>query len=329
MAEHSELAEPRAAYGFDDSPADRQIDHPDWFKTSFLDLREDLDEAIAADKRGLLVYFGQDDCAYCQALMEVNFALPDVVDYTRRHFDVVAVDIWGAREVVDMTGSVMTEREYAVANDTNFTPSFIFYDESAREVFRIRGYYPPYRFRAALEYAADGHYATETFRDYLERANPPPKFELEDLNEQPFFDSPPYVLDRSRYPTASPLAVFFEQRDCHACDVLHSAPLADEHVRTLLGSMQVVQLDMWSGAPVLTPVGRRLTAREWAAALDITWAPTLVFFDAHGREIIRIDSVVQQYRLGRVLEYVAEGGYASGLNYQQWHRRRTVEPVQP
>ncbi|MCZ7597144.1 MAG: thioredoxin fold domain-containing protein [Gammaproteobacteria bacterium] len=277
----------------------------------------------------MLVYFGQEDCAYCQALMEVNFALPDVVDYTRRHFDVIAVDIWGAREVVDMTGAVMTEREYAVANDTNFTPSFILYDDSAREVFRIRGYYPPYRFRAALEYAADGHYATETFRQYLERADPPPKFELEDLNEQPFFDSPPYALDRSRYPADSPLAVFFEQRDCHACDVLHSAPLADEHVRTLLISMQVVQLDMWSDTPVLTPDGRRFTAREWAGALDITWAPTLVFFDAHGLEIIRVDSVVQQYRLGRVLEYVVEGGYASGLNYQQWHRRKAVEPAQP
>ncbi|KAA3621094.1 MAG: thioredoxin, partial [Proteobacteria bacterium] len=75
---------------------------------------------------------------------------------------------------------------------------------------------------------------------------------------------------------------------------------------------------------VLTPDGKRLTARQWADDLGVFYAPTLVFFDESGREIIRIDSVVQIYRLGRVLEYVAAGGHKTGMNYQQWHGYRRL-----
>ena len=188
----------------------------------------------------------------------------------------------------------------------------------------MRGYYPPYRFRAVLEFLADGHYLFENFRFCLERAYPLPRFESGELNEADFFESPPYFLDRSRIPAAQPLVVFFEQADCHACDVLHSEPLSDPGVRGALSFLQVVQLDMWSATPVLTPEGLRLTARQWAEEMDIHYAPTLVFFDEHGKEIVRVDSVVKLYRLGRVLDFIVEGGYRSGMNYQQWHAHRLL-----
>lgn len=316
-------------YGFDDSPGLREIPHPDWFKISFLDLREDLNEALSEGKKGLLIYFGQENCAYCEALMNINLKMPDIVEYTQRNFDVIAVDIWGARSLVDPDGDEWTEREYSVMLGTNFTPSFIFLDKTRQMVFRLRGYHAPYRFRAALEYAADGHYVFESFREYLARANPPPKFELEDMNEESFFASPPHFLDRSHFAASRPLAVFFEQRDCHACDILHSDPVADDGVRNMLKRMDVVQLDMWGDEPVLTPSGKRQTSAEWATELDISYAPTLVFFDEKGLEVFRIDSVVQLYRLGRVLEYVAEGGYKTGMNYQEWHGHRSLRAARP
>ena len=308
----------------DDTPALRHISYPHWFKESFLDVREDLSEAISAGKQGLMVYFGQENCAYCEALMEVNFGLDDIVTYTRKHFDAISIDIWGARDLVDLDGDHLTEREFALVNDTNFTPSLIFYNAAREEAFKLRGYYPPYKFRAALEYVADEHYRFESFREYLARANPPPKFEVEDLNEQSFFERPPYFLDRSRITASQPLAVFFEQRDCHACDILHSAPMENERVLRMLQGMQVVQLDMWSDTPVLTPDGSRTRAREWAQKLNIFYAPTLVFFDEQGVEILRLESVVGLYRLGRVLQYIGEGGYKTGMDYQTWHNHRRL-----
>ena len=81
---------------FDDTPLDDLLKYPEWFKQSFLDLDEDLREALDAGKKGIVVYFGQKRCAYCKMLMEVNFQTPDIVNYTRQHFDVIR-SISGAR----------------------------------------------------------------------------------------------------------------------------------------------------------------------------------------------------------------------------------------
>jgi hypothetical protein len=74
---------------------------------------------------------------------------------------------------------------------------------------------------------------------------------------------PPYNLDR-RFPSERPLAVFFEQGDCHACDVLHGQALREPAIYRLFEEFDNVQLDMWSDTPVVTPSGERTTAREWA-----------------------------------------------------------------
>jgi thioredoxin-related protein len=292
-------------YGFDDRPLAEPLEHPPWFKESFLDLGADLKEAVAAGKRGLIVYFGQRRCAYCHKLLKVNFALPDIVGYTRGHFDVVAIDVWGVDEVTDIAGGRLTERELAEREQTHFTPSVLFYDTQGRLALRLRGYYPPYQFRAALEYVADGHYRRESFRDYLARGDNRMVFDAGDLNEETFFAPPPYDLDR-RIPGERPLAVFFEQGDCHACDVLHGQTLREPGLVRQLEAIDSVQIDMWSDTPVITPEGRRTTARDWAARLGLFYAPSILFFDERGKEILRVDSVVGFYRLRNLNSAVGE-----------------------
>ncbi len=319
----SAAEEPFSIESIDDRPRLRDIQYPKWFKLSFLELQEDLNEAVEEGKKGIIVYFGQKHCAYCEALMEVNFGKEqDIVRYTRKHFDVVPVDVWGSREVTDMQGVQSTEREYAEREKTNFTPSLIFYDKQGSESLRLRGYYPPYKFRAALEYVVDDYYRKESLRDYLARADPPPKFELGGINNREFFMQPPYALDRSQFPAQQPLVVFFEQHDCHACDIMHTEPLGDLATELLLDNFEAVQLDMWSDQPVLTPDGQRLTASQWARQLGLFYAPTLVFFDERGKEIIKVDSVVRLYRLRGVLEYVLSKGYLNTPHYQRWREQQ-------
>ncbi len=309
---------------FDDRPKERYIEHPPWFKASFLDLREDLADAKQAGKRGIVIYVGQENCPYCEALIKNNFGAEDIAEYTQRHFDVIELDLWGSRELTDLDGDRYSEHDFAIFHGTNFTPALLFYDQDGELALRLRGYYPPYKFRAALEYVADAHYKKESYREYLERADPPPKFEVGDLNEQDFFLPPPHMLDRSRIPGQRPLLVVFEQRDCHACDVLHTQPLTDSEVRAQLRDFDVIQLDMWSANPIFTPDGRKLPVVEWSKELGVFFAPTLVFFDEGGKEVLRIASVVHVYRLGRVLEYVANRGYGTSLTYQQWHGKREI-----
>ncbi len=316
-------AQPAQDIEIDDEPGVRDIEHPDWFSETFLDLREDLQEARAAGKLGIILYFGQKDCAYCEALMQVNFGREkDIVDYTRKNFNVIAIDIWGSREVTGMDGKTLTESEYAASMKTDLTPTLMFYTDDPDRPFILRGYYPPYKFRAVLEYIVDGYYKTETLRDYMARADPPAKFDTSDMVEEDFFESPPYALDRSHFPAEQPLLVFFEQHDCHACDILHSDPIRDPVVQRMLGSFEVVQLDMWSDTPVLLPDGEKSTAKEWAEKLGIFYAPTLVFFDEQGKEVMRVASVVKLYRLRGILEYVLKKGYQTSPTYQRWREEQ-------
>ncbi len=307
---------------FDDQPLAEALEFPDWFKLSFLDLQDDIAEAREAGKAGLIVYFGQKYCAYCRQFLEQDLAREDIQAYMREHFDVIGIDIHGQRQVIDPSGNEYDEAGYAVQEKTNFTPSLIFFGADGNEVLRLRGYYPPYRFRAALEYVADGHYRKERYRDFLARAGVPLKFEPGDLSEESFFLPGPYMLDRSRIPAERPLAVFFEQGNCHACDVLHTGPLADPEIRALMEQLESVQLSFWADTPVVTPTGERTTAKRWADELGLFYTPTLIIFAPNGDEIIRVDSVVQFYRLRNVLEYVLGEGYRDYPTFQRWRESR-------
>jgi thioredoxin-related protein len=305
-------------FTFDDFPLKALIKYPDWFKQSFLELPDDLQEALDKGKQGIIVYFGQKRCPYCKMLLEVNFGLNDIATYTQRHFDVIPIDIWSPEEVTTVDGKVLTEREFALREKTNFTPSLIFYDEKGEVALRLRGYYPPYKFRAALEYVADHHYRKESFPDYLALGEEGTAFDPGELNEEDFFIPPPQNLDRSKIPGERPLVVFFEQASCHACDVLHGQPLRDPAVNKLMREFDNVQLDIRSDTPVITPGGEKTTARKWAKALGLFYTPSLIFFDEQGKEIIRVDSVVRFYRLRKVINYINSRGYQSEPNYQRW-----------
>ena len=71
---------------------------PPWFKDSFLDIREDLEEATTVGKR-LILCFYQDGCRYCTRLLKNNFGNREIAQKTQQHFEVIAINMWGDREV--------------------------------------------------------------------------------------------------------------------------------------------------------------------------------------------------------------------------------------
>lgn len=307
---------------FDDTLLEEELVYPDWFKISIGDLNEDIKEAKAAGKSGIMVYFGQKRCAYCEQFLQENLGAPDIERYVREHYDIVPFDIWGIEDIIDTNGETYTERELSLRYKTNFTPSLVFYDLAGKPMFRLRGYYPPYKFRAALNYVTEGFYKEETFKEYLDRAEPGVFFRLAGLNERDFFSEPPYDLDRSKAPGKNHLAVFFEQGNCHACDLLHTGPLNEQTTVDEIFKMESVQLNIWSDTAVITPAGKQTTVREWAQDLNLFYTPTIIFFDYNGQEIIRIDSVVQYYRLVSVLQYINQKVYLTDDDYQSWRLKQ-------
>lgn len=310
---------------FDDRPLDEPLLLPDWFKLSFLEIASDIKEAKEQNKKGLIIYFGQKYCPYCKAHLKNNWGEDDIVQYTQKNFDVIAINVKGQRPVLDVDGKSYTEKTFSVLKKTNFTPSTLFYNTKGQEVLRLRGYRPPYQFRAALEYVADLHYTKEPFRKYMARAETALGFGKEELNTNDIFNSPPYLLDRSRIKAEQPLMVVFEQKRCHACDVLHGGPLTRPEIETKLLNLEAVQLDMYSKQPLITPDGKKLSANQWAEKLNINYSPTILFFDERGNEIIRIESVVWFYRLRNVLNYVLTGAYKKYPTFQLWRQAKHMK----
>ncbi|MEK9726270.1 MAG: thioredoxin family protein [Rhodospirillaceae bacterium] len=146
-----------------------------WFLNSFLELADDLAEAGANGKR-FAILWNQEGCPYCRETHLVNFAIPEVTDYVRANFDMIQLDIWGARTVVDFDGTEMSEKDLAKRNQVRFTPTIQFFPESfaatppagkAAEVARMPGYFRPFHFLTMFEYVRADGYAKGPFRKFL------------------------------------------------------------------------------------------------------------------------------------------------------------------
>ncbi|HXE88317.1 MAG TPA: thioredoxin fold domain-containing protein [Hyphomicrobiaceae bacterium] len=99
-----------------------------WFQLSFLDLREDFNEARAEGKR-FAVIFEQRGCPYCAKLHTEILALKYINDYLRENFRIVQLDLWGAREVTDFDGARMPEKVLAERWGVIFTPTVVFFKD--------------------------------------------------------------------------------------------------------------------------------------------------------------------------------------------------------
>jgi thioredoxin-related protein len=296
--------------------APRPIDIPSWFSETFLDLREDVRDAAKEGKR-LMLYFGQDGCPYCKALMETNFTQPRIVEKTRRHFVAEALNIWGDREVTGFDGRTMSEKDFAGTMRVQFTPTLFFFDEKGAIVARLNGYYPPHRFEAALDYVAGKMEAKQTLAEYMKSAAR--EAASATLHDEPFFLRPPYDLRRGK--GAKPLAVLFETPYCSGCDELHREGLRRPEVLAQLAKFDVARFGLGDAVEVLTPSGARVRAADWARELGIAYTPSIVFFD-RGREVFRIDAYLRPFHLAGSFDYVASGGYAREPSFQRFLQAR-------
>lgn len=148
----------------------------DWFLESFLDLSDDHAEALDAGKH-LAVIFEQRGCPYCRELHNVNLADPEILAFTKKHFAVLQLDLWGSRTVTDFDGTEMEERALARKWGVNFTPTMVFFPLESAEgkgagssfaVARMPGYLKPFHFVSFLEYVQEGAYKTGTFQQFLQ-----------------------------------------------------------------------------------------------------------------------------------------------------------------
>lgn len=167
---------PRPARAGAEAPlGDDGLHKQPWFLDSFLEMGPDL-EAAAAEGRGLMVLIEQRGCPYCRELHKVNFSDAALVQMLTERFDVVQLDLWGAREAVDFDGEAMEERALVQKWGVVFTPTVLLFpadtagaaSRAEAEAFRMPGYFKPFHFQSGVLYAAEGHWREKPFQRYLQ-----------------------------------------------------------------------------------------------------------------------------------------------------------------
>jgi len=110
----------------------------------------------------------------------VNFARPDIEEFVKANFDILQLNILGARKVTDFDGAEISEKALAAKYGIRFTPTVQFFPDKTeglsaqppekREVARAAGYLRPDDFLAMFRYVREKEYERRSFRDYVKAA---------------------------------------------------------------------------------------------------------------------------------------------------------------
>lgn len=313
------------------APSQISFKFPDWFKTSFYDLPEDLNDARESGKRGIIVVFSQKNCNHCLAFMKATLEDPEVKKRVLKNYDVIGMDIFNDLEVTDIDGSVTPIKDFSTKHRAYLTPTVMFYGIDNERMTKIVGFYPPEKFHKVLDYIDGGHYKKTKLSKYLRGSNTTNRNKTtlkSSLNDDPIFLKSSYNLAAIREKSKRPTLVLFERPNCNPCKRFHERVMTVDKVRKTMGAFNVVQLDATDNKTIVTtPDGTRTTANQWFEKLDLSYDIVSVFFDENGKEVFRSDAETGKFRMIGHMEYVLAKGYEDVKQVQRWRRQQILNNI--
>lgn len=311
---------------------DSKISHskyPNWFIDSpFLELNEDLENASASGKQGLMVVYSTEGCSYCNKFIEKSLGDPGIAATIRENFGSVGLEIFDDANLVGPRGQETTVKTFAKREGVMFAPTVLFYDKEGKSVLRITGYQSPERFKTSLSYVIGKHYKSKNMAEYKQSITKKKTAPVstEPLKQDQLFAKPPYLLQRNVIPASQPLLVIFETAGCDDCDDFHNKVLANKEVRGALNDYEVVRLDSRDDKSVIiTPDGSRYTPASWYKQKGFSRTPALLFFNERGYTAMKTDNLVLEQRMMNSINYVNERAYSKGWSYQRFARSKAIE----
>ena len=289
---------------------------PEWFKASFLDMNEDVEEAKEEGKH-VILFASLKFCPYCTKMLNENFIEGAKNQaYIQKNFDVIAIDIKGSKEIAINEDLTMTEKEYAAYLKVQYTPTILFLNQENKVVVRVNGYRSSKNFKYILDYVKDKKYNEMSLTEYIDKVKNKTYYTLKD--NKIFKD----IKDLSKID--GPLAVIFEDGSCTQCDYLHNKTLKNKEVIKELSKVTVVRFDAMSKQKIITPDGKTTTPYAWAKDMVLDYRPGIVMFDKK-KEIVRIDALLYSFHFKELVRYVSGGYYNKFNTYLDYLRPRQDE----
>lgn len=288
------------------------IEAPYWFKESFLDLAEDIEEAKEADKK-LLIYFHQAGCPYCYNLVQQSFLDPALSQYIQEHFDLIALNLWGDREVTLPDGSVLSEKALAIKWQIQYTPTLLFFDGDFEPKLRIDGYRGREMLAKVLDYVVSGNTETSLAQTLItldHSASLYPSVAFQPLAEMAGSDKD------------KPIALLFEYPGCDDCIQLHKQVLSRSDTFNQLDRYKAYRIDISDKREIKFMDGSVMTGADFANKKGLNYFPSLLLMDGNGEEKLRVDGYVQSFHFNTALEYVSNKVYLRMPEFQRYINER-------
>jgi len=296
---------------------------PGWFKPTFWELNDDINEAVKAGKIGIMIDASEENCTYCIAFIERSLNNPNIQKRFRKNFDALGLEVIGDTRIHDVDGKTYSVKDFLQKYKAYVTPTLLFFGRDGKLLLKITGYYSPEKFTQVLDYFESGQYLKQSWRDYYAARND--KGGADIVYDKAIFRLDSANLVRNKTSAERPLMVLFEKPGCKDCRRLHDKVLSSQTTRNWIKRFDAVQINADDDKSLLvTPGGKKTTARAWAAALDIAYYPAFVFFDASGNEVFRIDTYTRNVRLENSMSLVLNKGYVNELQLQRWSHEQFV-----
>lgn len=282
---------------------------PSWFKQSFLDIKEDVEEAKDSNKH-VMLFISLEFCPYCTKMLNDNFIVgAKNQKYIQDNFDVIALDVKGTREIALNEEKTIIEKDYVKELKVQYTPTILFLNQENEVVVRVNGYRSEQNFKLILDFVKNKEYENMDLTTYLEKVKNKTYYTLQDNK---FFKD---ITDLSKINT--PLAVIFEDGSCTQCSYFHNTTLKNKDVIEELGKYTVVRFDANLDKKIITPEGKETTVSSWVKDIALDYRPGVLLYDKK-KEIARIDALLYSFHFKEMLRYVSGeyyNEYPTFLNY--------------
>ena len=123
-------------------------------------MKPPFDLTRRADGRPLAVIFESRSCQPCDEMHQQGLQRAEVRAQLPK-FDIARFALNDTTGVITPSGEQRSAAAWARELGVLYTPTWVFFDVAAREVFRVDGYVRPFHLATSLEYVASGAYRRE------------------------------------------------------------------------------------------------------------------------------------------------------------------------
>ena len=112
-----------------------------FFEQTLGDLAEDLVDAKSKGKKGIMIFFEQEECPFCHRMKTTILNQVEVQDYYLKNFLVLSMDIESTEDITDFKGEPTTRKKYfaKIAKNRGATPVLAFFDLEGNLTVRYTG----------------------------------------------------------------------------------------------------------------------------------------------------------------------------------------------